>query len=392
MADNRQEYEIAELLAKAFTGLLSSEEEERLAVWQQENPELYALIMQAENKKQRDELIGGISVDKAWEKVKQGAQILPVKRRLLRNWTAVAACVLLCLTVGSLLFWIGESMRKTDVLQFAGIEVGSSKAVLITSQGQQIMLEDSTVKKISIEGGIVATNDGKKVMYTTDNATSDIEGKTQYNTIKVPKGGEYELMLSDYTKVRLNSDTELRFPVRFDKNCREVYLQGEAYFSVTKDEKRPFMVRVGKQVSVEVLGTEFNVMAYIDDDCIEATLNRGRVRVSDTRITVDLVPDQQAVYNKSQGRLSTREVDANKYSAWKDGKFIFENASLESIMTRLSRWYNIHVFYQNAEAKDFHFTGDLERYEHFGETLEMLEKATNVHFQINKDNVIVSVR
>lgn len=392
MAENRQEYEIAGLLAKAFTGLLSSEEEEKLAVWQQENPELYALIMQAENKKQRDELIRGISVDKAWEKVKQGAQIPPLKRRLLRRWTAVAACVLLCLTVGSLLFWIGESMRKTDVPQFAGIEVGSSKAVLITSQGQQIMLEDSTVKKISIEGGIVATNDGKKVMYTTDNAASAIEGKTQYNTIKVPKGGEYELMLSDYTKVRLNSATELRFPVRFEKNCREVHLQGEAYFSVTKDEKRPFVVRVGKQVSVEVLGTEFNVMAYTDDDCIEATLNRGRVRVSDARITVDLVPDQQAVYNKSQGSLSTREVDANKYSAWKDGKFIFENASLESIMTRLSRWYNIHVFYQNAEAKDFHFTGDLERYEHFGETLKMLEKATNVHFQINKDNVIVSVR
>lgn len=392
MTEIIQDHKIAVLLVKAFTGIISPEEEEELAVWKEEHPELFSFIMDAENKEKRDRLIRDFSVEEGWEKVRLGAGIGIGKKKFFRRWTAVAAAVVICLCAGTLLFWIGNSVQQSQIPQFAGIEVGASKALLITSGGEQILLEDTTTRRISLEQGVVALNDGKKVLYTTENMVALSEEEIRYNTIKVPRGGEYELILPDHTKVRLNSATELRFPVRFEKNRREVYLAGEAFFSVTKDEKRPFIVQVGGQMAVEVLGTEFNVMAYTEDDCIETTLNRGKVRVTSNRVTVELNPDEQAVYSKTEGRLSTRPVDAEKFSAWKDGKFIFENASLESIMIRLSRWYNIHVFYQNQEAKEFHFTGDLERYDDFGRTLRMLEKATNVRFHISNDNVVVSVK
>lgn len=393
MVEDNRDYEIAGLIAKAFTGALTSEEEKALAVWRTENPELYRMILDTENKKRRDEWIEKIRIDEAWRKVKSRAAIKEGKQRSVFRWTAVAAAVILCLGVGTMLYWLGNTVQKTHEVKFAGIEVGTSKAILITSAGQQIVLEDTAVRRISLGKGMIAANDGKKVMYLPDDAAKEDSGKeVAYNTVKVPRGGEYELMLSDHTKVRLNSATELRFPVRFDKNRREVYLEGEAFFSVTKDEKHPFVVKMGNGVSVEVLGTEFNVMAYAEDDRIETTLNRGKVRVSDTQASVILDPDHQAVYDKNSKQLSSRQVDTEMYSSWKDGKFIFENASLESILTRLSRWYNIHVFYQNPEAKNFHFTGDLERYEQFDQVLRMLEKATNVRFQVNKDNVVVKVR
>lgn len=391
MADYSEEYKIAGLIAKAFTGILSPEEEKILAGWRENNPEWYEIILDRENRRRREEFIQGTEIDSAWEKVKKAARLGMRRKKSIFTWGAVAASIVLCIGVGIMLYWLGNSLQNEDHVRFTAIETGSSKAILITSEGRQFMLEDTTVRQISLESGIVATNDGKRVMYHAP-AVKVRETETKYNTVKVPYGGEYELMLSDHTKVRLNSGTELRFPVRFGNDQREVYLEGEAFFSVTKDEKRPFIVKMGNQLSVEVLGTEFNIMAYADEDRIETTLNRGRVKVSGEHSVVELQPDQQAVYDKGQKYLSARQVDAEKYSAWKDGKFIFENTSLEAIMTRLARWYNIHVFYQNPEAKDFHFTGDLERYEHFDQTLKMLEKATNVRFQINKDNVVVSVR
>lgn len=389
--ENMQEYEIAGLLAKALIGALSPEEEERLEIWRTENPELYRTILDAENKKKRDELIRKIEVENAWSVVKKRSGIsLGGKTRFFYRWTTIAASVVFCLGIGTLLFFIGDSVQKQDFGEIAKIETGSSKAVLITSGGKQITLEDTTTRQIVLENGMVAVNDGKKVMYTNEVVQDTVPVKVEYNRIQVPRGGEYELYLSDHTKVILNSATELRFPVRFEGKKREVFLKGEAFFSVTKDEKHPFVVKVDDRISVEVLGTDFNIMAYPEEEEIETTLNRGKVRVSNTRIVVELKPDQQSVYHKKQENFTTRQVDAEKYSAWKDGKFIFENATLESIMTRLSRWYNIHVFYQNPEAKEYHFTGDLERYDHFDQTLRMLEKATDVRFQINKDNVIVS--
>ena len=162
-----------------------------------------------------------------------------------------------------------------------------------------------------------------------------------------------------------------------------------AYFSVRRDKKRPFTVKVGQNVEVKVLGTQFNLQAYPDAQTIETTLCEGSVNVSDGKQKVTLTPSQQAVYSKVTMNITTRKVDVRLYSAWKEGLFVFENKPLEEIMTTLSRWYNVNVFYANQALKTYHFTGDLERYGDFRKTLSMIEKATSIRFKINGNNITV---
>lgn len=169
-------------------------------------------------------------------------------------------------------------------------------------------------------------------------------------------------------------------------------MKGEAFFVVAKDKSHPFVVNTPNKLQVEVLGTEFNVQAYVDEEDVEATLNQGAVRVVLGNQSVELHPNQQAVYNKKSGKLSSREVDAEAYSAWKDGRFVMKNETLESIMARLSRWYDIRIFYMNPEVKNYHFSGELERYEDFSEALRMLEKSAKISFEVNKNNVVVRKR
>ena len=195
--------------------------------------------------------------------------------------------------------------------------------------------------------------------------------------------------MPDGTHVWINSDSELSFPTQFDSTRREVFLTGEAYFSVTKDKEKPFIVKVNEDIEIKVLGTQFNVQAYQDENTIETTLCEGSVNVSDGKQKVTLTPSLQAVYSKSTKNLITRKVDTRLYSSWKDGLFVFENKPLEEIMTPLSRWYNIHVFYANQAVKTYHFTGDLERYGDFRKTLGMIEKATSIRFVINGNNIMV---
>ena len=233
---------------------------------------------------------------------------------------------------------------------------------------------------------MIAKNDGRQVSY------EEIAGESGrdvlvYNTIRVPRGGEYKLFLSDSTEVFLNSDSEIRFPVKFGKNERDVFLRGEAFFIVRKDASRPFVVNADDKVSVEVLGTQFNLQAYPDKKIVETTLNEGLVRVYDGKQSVKIQPDQQVVYK--DGELFIRRVDASLYSAWKDGRFVLLNNTLEDIMMCLGRWYNIDIFWVNPELKEYHFSGELARYEDFTEILDMLEKATRVQFEVKDRTVFV---
>ena len=188
----------------------------------------------------------------------------------------------------------------------------------------------------------------------------------------------------------MNSDSEIRFPVKFGKNERDVFLRGEAFFIVKKDVSRPFVVNADNKISVEVLGTQFNLQAYPDKKNVETTLNEGLVRVYDGKQSVKIQPNQQVVYNSDVKQLVVRPVDASLYSAWKDGRFVLLNNTLEDIMICLGRWYNIDVFWVNPELKEYHFSGELARYEDFTEILDMLEKATRVHFEVKDRTVFVS--
>lgn len=315
-------------------------------------------------------------------------KVLPERNIPPRNlvwWSSVAAAIIIALVM-----ILPESRVSVDpTLPLAEIQTGSSKAILITPEGKQFNLsQQDSSQTLELGYGLVAINNGNVVEYV-ERSDSSIYQKMRDNTIRVPRGGEYELILPDGTHVWINSDSELSFPARFDSTKREVSLSGEAYFSVRKDKKRPFTVKVGQNVEVKVLGTQFNLQAYPDAQTIETTLCEGSVNVSDGKQKVTLTPSQQAVYSKVTMNITTRKVDVRLYSAWKEGLFVFENKPLEEIMTTLSRWYNINVFYANQALKTYHFTGDLERYGDFRKTLSMIEKATSIRFKINGNNITV---
>ena len=385
MPELDKEYRIAQLLARKMVDDLSSEENAELQKLQAESDSLVELeqrILNLKNKQKHDEFVTELDAERGWKQVQKGLVIKKHRNIGLLWWACSAAAVALIFVY---LNFSQMSVENTHEVLYSKVEPGTAKAILTTADGKQYNLfkRDSS-QSLDVGGGLEAINYGSTIKYV-ENA----EKKNAVpNVIEVPKGGEYELILPDGTHVWINADSKLSFPSVFDSLKREVLLSGEAYFAVKKDKARPFIVKTDN-VEIEVLGTEFNVRAYPDLNEIATTLCEGSVSMTDGKHGLILKPSYQAIYSKTDHSMISRKVDTRLYTGWKDGLFIFENETLEDIMTTLSRWYNINVFFVNERIKTFHFTGDLKRYGDFKQTLEMIEKTTSIHFVINGNNILV---
>jgi len=208
------------------------------------------------------------------------------------------------------------------------------------------------------------------------------------NRVEVPRGGEFSLKLEDGTQVWLNAESELRYPVHFTGKKRVVYLKGEAYFDVAKNPDAAFLVMVD-DVVVKVYGTEFNVNAY-EPDRIETVLTRGAVSMKHGERELMLSPNQKGAYFKTDGSMRVEHVDVLPYIAWKNGDFIFKDESLESIMNKLARWYNLDVFYQNESLKWIRLSGNLKRYKDVRDLFYSFEKISEARIKVNGNAVVVS--
>ncbi|MFR7876555.1 MAG: FecR family protein [Butyricimonas paravirosa] len=285
--------------------------------------------------------------------------------------------------------WI-SSREKKDVL-VAGvvpeIEAGTSRAVLLMEQGERIDLSLLAGDTILNKGDVrIRLDSSKSVTYERVAGTP---AKIEYNTIIVPRKGEYQLILADGSKVYLNSESRLRFPTRFEGKERRVYLEGEGYFEVAKDTAKPFIVEA-KEVDVRVLGTSFNVSAYVAEQAIRTTLVSGKVRVGD-RLTGKgevILAGQQAEWK--DGTFTTKEVDTSIYTAWIDGKFYFEGATLEEITAQLERWYDIDFFFTSEKVRRFAFAGVINKEYSANKIFSIIEKTTRVRFNVNGRVVTVS--
>lgn len=279
---------------------------------------------------------------------------------------------------------------KKDVL-VAGvvpeIEAGTPRAVLLMEQGERIDLSLLAGDTILNKGDVrIRLDSSKSVTYERMAGTP---AKIEYNTIIVPRKGEYQLILADGSKVYLNSESRLRFPTRFEGKERRVYLEGEGYFEVAKDTTKPFIVEA-KEVDVRVLGTSFNVSAYVAEQAIRTTLVSGKVRVGD-RLTGKgevILPGQQAEWK--DGTFTTKEVDTSIYTAWIDGKFYFEGATLEEITVQLERWYDIDFFFTSEKVKHFAFAGVINKEYTANQIFAIIEKTTRVRFNVNGRIVTVN--
>ena len=268
------------------------------------------------------------------------------------------------------------------------IKPGSSKAILKLADGTVINLEDEKELVAEFDGTIISNNN-KEVVYNSS-AKKVKRRKLQYNTIEIPRGGEYQLTLSDGTKVWLNSGTTIKYPVVFAKDSREVFLyEGEAFFEVTENEDSPFIVHTSK-MDVNVLGTSFNVRAYSDENQLATTLVTGKVIINQPENGKEytLIPNEQAIF--SDRGIDINSVDVNKFIAWKDGRILFEENTLEEIFNDLSRWYNIDINYTNLEVKKLRFSIDVKRYDELGEILEILELTKKVKFEIEENSLRIN--
>ena len=388
------EYYLAKLLAKEMSGTLSREEAEELERLKAVSPRLVMLqerLRHVENREERDRLLAELDIKGSWMKIEKICRGLERTRKmkLWVRWSAAAAVLVLSVGIG-LFYFSREELTSSSIAsnEVSAIQAGSSKAILVSELGQEIELsKDGEEEVLDLGNGLRAIRRGGIVEYLEGQDT--VAANRKLNEILVPRGGEYELILPDGTHVWINSDSKLSFPSRFDHSKREVFLEGEAYFAVTKDAQKPFYVKLANQVQVQVLGTEFNVRAYSDMNVFETTLCTGKVDVSDGKSSMILSPSQQAVYHKVNGRLEKRKVNTYLYTAWKDGLFVFDNERLENILSTLSRWYNVNVFYENNAVKDYHFSGRLERYNDFEKVLKMIEKTTSISFEIKDRNVVV---
>lgn len=377
---------IVYLIVKERLGIISSQEIEQLTTWRKKDSRNQQRYDYLSHKTDIDSEIGKysrIDVGTGWNRYKK--RYVDKKKIRLYRWSSIAAAIVIIFLAG---FWLSDSQRLT--LNMAEIHPGSSKAVLCLSDGS---IRELTVHDQEIPvSGVRIVNTGKEINYTNiDTAVSFVNNELpEYNILKIPQGGEYVLVLADGSRVWLNAQTTLRYPVRFQGNERRVYLEGEAYFEVARNTACPFIVETMERIEVEVLGTAFNMRTYQDEGFVETVLEKGSVKMLRGKECVFLVPGTKAVYQKGQEMITMEKVDTEFYTAWRKGRYIFLNEPIENILQRLSRWYGMNVVFADESAKEVMFSGDVRKYDTILNLLEAMELSGGVHFIVKGNTITVS--
>ena len=305
----------------------------------------------------------------------------------LKRIIAIASIILLFIVAGVQFYKkaVRPQIAKSNV-RFNPIQPGGNKAVLTLANGSKIILDGAKNGVLANQGNtsVDKTRDGTLVYDASKISAGTIGAQSAYNTIATPCGGQYQVVLPDGSKVWLNSASSLKFPVAFSGKERNVELIGEAYFEVAKNKAKPFKVVVNNSV-VEVLGTHFNIMAYKDEKTTNTTLLEGSVKVTSGNEHKLIVPGEQARVN---GNIQIAKVDAAQAIEWKNGNFNFSHEDIESIMRKVSRWYNVSVEYQGALTHEG-FVGTVPRSENISEVLNTLELTGLVHFKMMERRIIV---
>ena len=306
--------------------------------------------------------------------------------KVRRVWYGAVASIAIIVALGGVYLMNKPLPEKKSIARNEVICHGFPRASLVLSSGEVIDLADNKNAILEQDGSVVKMKDGKGIEYNTGQAGT--ANQVIYNKIIVPRGGEFFVILADGTEVWLNADSELEYPVKFTADKREVRLKGEAYFSVKKDTKKPFMVRSG-EYQLKVYGTEFNLNTYKNNE-IQAVLVKGSVgfKANRTAGEVRLKPNQLGVANEATGKAEVKEVDVYPYIAWKSQDVVFVNERLESIMEKAARWYDVNVFFQNESLKDLRFFGNMQRYADIQELLFFLENTSDARFSV-KDRIVI---
>ena len=371
-----------QLVRKRVDGILSDEERDRLESWINESPDHRLFVERACRYYEREiPSVDDGKISVAWQRFVQDHPQTSRKIGYRWIWT-IAASVLICL--GGWFLWQNQAKRIPVTVVENTIQPGRNCAVLLLSDGQKVNLQLQQTGQVLTDNEASIYLDSTTITYESNN----VQGDSVYNTIQVPRGGEYNLTLADGTKVWLNSQSTLRFPVAFRGKERRVQLTGEAYFDVTPGQKR-FIVET-KSMDVRVLGTAFDVNAYEDETVIRTTLVRGKVEIlAGGKEACILEPGQQSVLEQSTGKVDVVQVNTSLYTQWKDGRFVFRDNTLEDIMRTLARWYDMEYEFASPDLRVQRFYGVINRFENVKGLLAQFEKTGKVKFEYEGNRVII---
>ena len=373
----------------------------------EENSELFSMIEEAD-KQELDDLITA-----SWEKVQADPEVISAEqsksilKTILRPsgevsspviqmaghrttaWWKYLSGVAVLLLVFAGIFYMNssrESIRKsTPVAQSkTDLPPGQNGAILTLANGKKIVLDSAGNGVLATQGSIQVVHANGQLHYQpgSDGYTPDL-----LNTVTTPKGRQYQLVLSDGSKVWLNAASSITYPMAFNKMNRDVLISGEVYFEIAA-EKRPFTVNIDNKGSVAVLGTHFNINAYSDEPSINTTLLEGRIKITSAQSgqSKTLLPGQQAQLKDDLQLVN--DIDINQVMAWKNGYFSFDGASTEAIMRQVQRWYDAEVVYE-GDVKNERFAGSVPRSENASKLLEVLELTKTLKFTIEGKRILV---
>lgn len=307
-------------------------------------------------------------------------------RKILRNIYRSVACLLILLTVGGGLMLLKKDKQEIETAnRIAGsILPGQGKAIILLPNGEKIdiaLLSDSLSYRTA---GFTVEKDSGIIRYMKQQ-----QAQTDYHTIVIPIGGEYQVKLSDGTMVWLNSDSRLKIPTAFVGNERRVFLSGEAYFDVVKNDRKPFIVETDLG-NIKVYGTEFNVKRYSGDRQLQATLVEGSIGFSNDQVAeLKLQPGYQLSLIEGISEPTVEKVKVYNEIAWKDQRFCFENRTLESIVRDMERWYNVKIVFEDPVLKQLQFSGSLSRYGEIETLLHFFEESADITFEVDNHTITV---
>lgn len=371
-----QHFYIARLIARYLSDEIEEEEQAELTRWRNESSEnerLFREICKEENIKQNMQKRQTFHTEDGWEGVQRKIQRHRFRHRIL-NICKYAAIFIFPVVVATVaIYKSGNEPQPLSQVE-EQIVPGGKKAVLILDNGEAIDLKSTSGVELKEKDGTVIQVDSTVLNY--QQAPARTSEKLAYNKVNVPRGGEYQLMLSDGSKVQLNSMSSIRFPVQFAQDCRLVELEGEAYFEVSKTGQ-PFIVQT-KGMKIEVLGTTFNISAYANEE-YQTTLVSGSVKVqTENGSNRILKPSEQACITPGSNQINVRNVDTAFYTSWIHGKINFKDQRLDDIMKTLARWYDMDVVYENEATKELRFGCYVNRYNEITPLVKLLEQTGRV--------------
>jgi ferric-dicitrate binding protein FerR (iron transport regulator) len=385
-------FDLGQLIAKYMRNELSDQEKLQLDQWIQadtRNQELFKKLTDEHLLNNELETFSVNDKAQAWKKIRKGTGF---KTRTGKpRWIAYAAAVVLLAALTITLNKRQDIKHPQNLAnQYKDLPPGTNKAVLTLADGSTIVLDSAKHGQIANQQHAVIKEDenGRVIYEATDEAENPAAPAETIamNMLATPRGGQYQVVLPDGTRVWLNAASSLKYPTSFTGNERRVELTGEAYFEVSKDPSKPFNVKTASQ-TVTVLGTHFNINSYTDEGATKTTLLEGSIRVTrNTGQSVKIKPGQQAVNTLNNIDIN-ENANIDEAVAWKNGKFVFSNTDLQTIMRQLSRWYDVDVEYQGKTAQK-HYMGRISRNVPVSQIFEIL-KTSGLNFTINGRKIIV---